>query len=542
MRRFNLNGPQEIVALLVRRKWWIVYPFLAMSSAALLLTYMLPRLYESKALVLILPRDVPNDFVKDLLAGSSGQRLNAIQQTVLSRTNLVQILNEFKDSLPEYKNLNVEEQIANLRNRIDLTFNTNGIAGEAPSTTSFTIAYSNRSPEVAQKITERVTSAFIKQDSMARETQIGGSVSFLTASLEKIALQLEASETKKKNLKAAHPNELPERLTTNLTMLATLNDQRRGYLEAMDRYQNDLLGVDRQISITDQTLVKPRIAPPQVPRNPLLDQYVTAQNELNALTALGRTKNHPDVILATNKLANIKSQLSQEDLALLDHKNDTPPVPQTEETVPNAAYVSLISQKATLENELKIRRDRLAQTEADIDKYKRYIQLAPQSEQEIAEVMLENANLTKQYQELKDKLYQAQLTEDLETRQQGSQFKVQDPANYPLTPTKPAKSAIAAAGVLFSLLIAFALAIVVDVASQKMWTVSDVESLLGTTVLVEIPEIVTSAELSAGRRNKTVHLASFAVFSAVYLAGLYFAYVHQNFVITHLDPLFRRLY
>jgi len=103
MRRINLNGLQDVMALLVRRKWWIVYPFLALSSAVLLLTYMLPRLYESRALVLIQSRDVPNDFVKDLLAASASQRLSTIQQTVLSRTNLLEILTEFRDSLPEYR-------------------------------------------------------------------------------------------------------------------------------------------------------------------------------------------------------------------------------------------------------------------------------------------------------------------------------------------------------------------------------------------------------------------------------------------------------
>jgi uncharacterized protein involved in exopolysaccharide biosynthesis len=153
MRRINLNGLQDVMALLVRRKWWIVYPFLALSSAVLLLTYMLPRLYESRALVLIQSRDVPNDFVKDLLAASASQRLSTIQQTVLSRTNLLEILTEFRDSLPEYKNLNIDEQIANLRDRIGLAFNTTGGAGEGPTTISFTIAYSDRNPQVAQKIT-----------------------------------------------------------------------------------------------------------------------------------------------------------------------------------------------------------------------------------------------------------------------------------------------------------------------------------------------------------------------------------------------------
>jgi protein tyrosine kinase modulator len=548
MRRFNLNGPQEILALLVRRKLWILYPFLALSSAVLLLTYMLPKMYESKALILILPQNVPNDFVKDLLAGSTAQRLNAIEQTVLSRTTLLEILTEFRDRLPEYKNLSIEDQILNLRNRIDLVFNTIGGGGEAPTTTSFTIAYSNRSPEVAQKITDKVTSVFIKQDSQSRETNISGTVRFFKDQLEMVSSQLDASETKKKNLQAAHPNELPALLARNLAMLTTLTDQRRGYFEAIDRYQNELLGMDRQLAITEQTLVKPRPVvdvPPPAPKNPLLDEYVKAQSDLNALFARGMTANHPDVTVAQSTVARVKAKLTPDELASLDHKNDNlkpPAQPIAEEIRPNPAYVNLLTQKGTIENELKIRRDNLTKTNDEIERYEKYIQNAPQSEQAMVEVLRENTELTKQYQEVKDKLYQAQLSEDLETRQQGSQFKIQDPANLPLTPTKPAKPAIAAAGILFSLLFSIALAIIVDVANQKMWTMTDVEAILGATVLVEIPEIVTSADLSAGRQRKRIHLASFAVASVAYAACLYLVYVHQGFVMTHLDPLFRRLY
>src|SRR5207248_7561107 len=107
MKGLHLGGPQDYLALLVRRKWWVLMPFLALSSAAVLLTYLLPKMYVSETLILIRPRDVPAEFVKDLIAGSTEQRLSAIQQTVLSRTNLVQILREFEDKLPEYKDLNM---------------------------------------------------------------------------------------------------------------------------------------------------------------------------------------------------------------------------------------------------------------------------------------------------------------------------------------------------------------------------------------------------------------------------------------------------
>ena len=104
MKGLHFSSPQDYLALLVRRKWWVIFPFLALSGAAILLTYVLPKMYVSQALILIRPRDVPAEFVKDLIVGTAEQRLTAIQQTVLSRTNLVHILQEFENQLPEYAN------------------------------------------------------------------------------------------------------------------------------------------------------------------------------------------------------------------------------------------------------------------------------------------------------------------------------------------------------------------------------------------------------------------------------------------------------
>src|SRR5438046_2118356 len=97
--RIGLTSAQDFLALLVRRKWWIVAPFLALSSASAVLISFLPGVFVSEALILVQPRDVPEKFVMDLIAGSAQERLNTIEQTLRSRTNLLQILREFEDRL-----------------------------------------------------------------------------------------------------------------------------------------------------------------------------------------------------------------------------------------------------------------------------------------------------------------------------------------------------------------------------------------------------------------------------------------------------------
>src|SRR5215468_12363605 len=110
MKRLSFTSTQDLLALLIRRRWWFVWPFVALSAVVTLFTYILPKMYVSDTLILIRPRDVPNDFVKDLIAGTTQERLSAIEQRVLSRTNLVPILQEFGDDLTEYRRLNMDEK------------------------------------------------------------------------------------------------------------------------------------------------------------------------------------------------------------------------------------------------------------------------------------------------------------------------------------------------------------------------------------------------------------------------------------------------
>jgi len=120
--RIGLSSAQDVLALLVRRKWWIVAPFLALSSAAALLTYFLPAIFVSEALILFQPRDVPEKFVMDLIEGSTEERLSTIEQTLRSRTNLIQILREFEDRLPEFRRLDMDAKVERLNNQIQIKF------------------------------------------------------------------------------------------------------------------------------------------------------------------------------------------------------------------------------------------------------------------------------------------------------------------------------------------------------------------------------------------------------------------------------------
>jgi len=494
-------------------------------------------MYVSDTLILIRPRDVPEEFVKNLLAGSTEQRLTAIEQTVLSRTNLIQILNEFADRLPEYRGLNMDEKVLKLRKQIQVTFEVEKKMGVQLPVTYFHISYQNGSPDLAQMICAKLTSLFIEQDNRAREVQVFGTTEFLSGELDKVAVQLQDSEAKLKSVKENRRYELPDQLETNLRTLDRLGLQKRTNAEALDRYATIRLNLERQISETPEVIdEQPQHSTTSQAPSGLVLEYRKKFVEYQELA--GRyTEKHPDVQAARAQLEQLKKQIPPGELAEEDGKAKNGTVVST----PNPIHQNLVAQLQEVKTELDIREKERKWLESEVTLYEKRVASAPQSEQEIASIVRQNADLTKQHEDLKNKLAQAKLSESLESRQKGSQFVIVDPANYPLLPTKPVKWAIVLAGIAVSFPFGVAFAVGIDLLSGKIWTPMDLESMLSVPVLAEIPEIITSEdETNLKKRRATRRSVALACMLA-YSLGLYLIYTKQAFILRQLDPIIQRL-
>jgi hypothetical protein len=100
--KIGIKSAEDFLSLLVRRKWWVIVPAVALSCIVCDIgsaTSEDPMFSES--LVLVRPRDVSRRVCNGSYGGTAQQRLRSIQQTVMSRNNTVAILTEFKGKLPE---------------------------------------------------------------------------------------------------------------------------------------------------------------------------------------------------------------------------------------------------------------------------------------------------------------------------------------------------------------------------------------------------------------------------------------------------------
>jgi uncharacterized protein involved in exopolysaccharide biosynthesis len=299
------------------------------------------------------------------------------------------------------------------------------------------------------------------------------------------------------------------------------------------------LTLEHQLTETPPTIpVQPSagLGKTKVANTKLIEDYRKKEADYEELAAK-YTPKHPEVQAAKAELDRLQAKIPAESLAQLKEEEADPKA----NTIPNPLYQNLTAQLEGVKTEFQIREDEKKYIESEITKYSQRVNASPQSEQEISDITRQNTDLNKRYTDLKDHLAQAKLSESLESRQKGSQFQIIDPANYPLLPSKPEKAKIAMIGALLSLGIGIAVALIVDIMSQRIWLQSEVESIFGVVVLGEIPAIVTKDDLAISRRKKKIFAISSAAAVAAYSVALYFVYIKKAYVLVKLDPLIQRL-
>ncbi len=542
MKKLIIKEPLDVVVLLNRRKWWILGAFLPLAAAAALVAIMLPSVYSSETLILVQPRDIPDDVVKDFITQDTPQRLTAIQEAALSRTHLLRILDEFPGEFSELRKLDEAKQIQTLRKRITIEFTatSRGRDGIVPY---FKISYQDRDPRLAQKVTDKLGAFFIERDSKTREDQVFGTADFLGKELKKVSDQLATEEQQLAELKERYQYELPDQLDANLRTLERLQNELTANSESRDRNLQMKLDLERRMSETSPVISREQLRQQSsggaAPASPLVQRY--HQTEMALAEARSRyTDKHPDVVRLQAELERLREQIPPEDLAQVS--TDTPgETVTTQVNEPNPVYQQLTSQLGQVTTELRILDQQRSQIQSSIARYSQRVENTPKREQAIAGHQREYETLQEKYKDLESKLTQARLASSLESNQKGEQFQVVDPASYPLQPTKPNRLFVLAGGLAAALALSIGLAIGIDFLDQRIWSAQEVTELLSLPVIGEIPEILSEGDLRAHRRRAILQGAAYLALTFMTGAAIYAVYTTPGIRSLGQDTIARLL-
>jgi polysaccharide chain length determinant protein (PEP-CTERM system associated) len=493
---------EDFVRILWRRKWLIVLPFIVVSAATVLVVRRLPDVYRAETTILVIPQRVPDSYVRATVTDRIGDRLQSLNQQILSRSMLEKIIVELNLFQNERATSSMEDLVARMRNTVKVD---PVVRGDA-----FKVSYTSPDPVTAQVVTERIATLFIQMNVEDRGTLAQTTSVFLKERLVEQEQRLIEQEKKLEAYRLAHAGELPSQAPSNVQGLQSARVQLQTTVDSINRERERLGAKERELS--DLLAPEPVGAFPSAasvsspsggastPAASPVEELAQAQSQLLAMEER-LTAEHPDVRRLRRRVAQLEAQVQ----VLKSQRPSTPataavPLPaqtpnelQRERRIRDSrAEIAAINQRIGA-----FHRDQ-QRIQQEITVYQARLEAVPVRESEQVELMRDYETVQTLYRDLLSKHEAAKIAEAMEKGRVGEQFRVLDPALIPDRPYSPDRLKLNAIGVALGLLIGLGIVAALEFMDSTLKSEEDIRTVLALPVIATIP--VFSPKLPPGQR------------------------------------------
>ena len=91
----DVKTVQDLAGILRRRKWTILLPALGVFALSVIVAFAIPKTYKSTTTILIEEQGIPREYVTANITSFADQRLQTINQRIMSTTKLLDLITRF---------------------------------------------------------------------------------------------------------------------------------------------------------------------------------------------------------------------------------------------------------------------------------------------------------------------------------------------------------------------------------------------------------------------------------------------------------------
>jgi uncharacterized protein involved in exopolysaccharide biosynthesis len=441
-------------AILWQRRYFILTSFLVMLALGVAAAFALPRTYRSNATLLVQSQDLPTSVVESPTAGAIEQRIARIRQQVLSRGDLIQLI-EQNDLYPsERRTQPLSKIIERMRHATSVGALSSDIgqqSGTQNNTIAIAMSFDYPDPGKAQAVLQSFVSKFLSMASQDVEDQASLTVRFLGDQANKLQSQISDIEGQLTALKARNgaalaSNGMPAMIDTGSVsaQIAGLQNENR-QLIAQSRHPAS--------------------------RN---DALASAEAALAAAQAQ-YSDSHPDVVAARERVVQLRRIMG----------SASPDTTIQEQIAGNNAAIAQLMQQ---------RDATMARANAAVAGSAR----APAIMEQAMQLESRATTLRNQYQAVSENLLKAQNSSRMASEQRAERLSLVEPASLPDRPFSPNRPLLIAAAAAAGLLLGLALALAVELVNRPVRSPKQLEQL-DLPVIGLVPLLKSKPQPRAGR-------------------------------------------
>ena len=540
----EVKGLADYLAIVRRRKYWILFPALLLIAATVITVLKLPATYKSEGLILIESQEIPNDLIKSTVTSYADQRIEVIKQRIMTTEKVMAIVNKYK-LYPESRNKAPASQLVgifrqNLNVRMVNANVTDPRSGRTKrASIAFTVSFMDQNPKIAQQVASELVTQFLDENVRTRTERATETTDFLIEEGNKFQRKVQLLEKKIAEFKDEYSDSLPELLEYNLSMVERLQQELADNQNQVMVIQDQILTMNMELTNLPAYLDERRQLTPGIKAttseqqleqalanyNTLVAKYSSShpdvtllkrqidslrlelgieESDVESLTTelsqLDRklskllkrySTNHPDVKKLTAQKESLQNKLSSAQAAATQNKVDIPTEVVNDDRPINPIYLQIKSKVDSLERETIRHRNRKSDVKTKLADFENRVFQTHQVKRAYDDLTRDHANNLTKYKELRAKQLEAELGQNLESENKGESFTLIEPPQVPSKAEKPNRPKLMLVGIAASIGVGLGLALLIEMIEGKVRGYNELSRVMGQAPLVVVPFIST---------------------------------------------------
>ncbi len=527
----------DYIDVLRRHKGWILAPVFAGIVIGAVVALVLPNTYVSQASLRIAPAQISATILPFDLSQQMSDRISAMQQDILSRTSLSEIIQ--RPALDLYKKERerkpLDDVIENMRTK-DVHIQVVKLAGQGEHQASaFTISFAYPDRYKAQATVAALVTRFMESNLSGQ--RVAGTVTqdFVNDQVARAKAELDRLNNDLTRFRKENLGRLPEQLQMNVQAMTSLQAQRVSLDEALNRDSQDKIMLETKLdtlrsqrdtygSLAQQNVDDPVQAGKSERVRELNKAVADAELQLAAKKQI-YTDSHPDVLSMEATLESLKKQRDQ---AIQDDDKQAAAGSTTKSSASRraTAYVSAQlndmqlmaeqtkSQLKALELGHATKLKELERVNQQISQFQNRLESGPANEQRYVQLTSDQQQANQKYQDLVKRQSLSEENQSAQSRKAGENLEVLDSASLPESPTAPNRWMIMGTGFGIGALFGLGLAGFREIKDTSLKNLKDVRAYTQLPILSSIP--LLENDLLVQRRRRVAYLS----WSAALLLGV----------------------
>jgi uncharacterized protein involved in exopolysaccharide biosynthesis len=526
---------RDYLVVLKRRKVHLILPMVIVFVIAVGIAFGLPAVYRSTATILIEQQDIPQDLVRSTVTSYAAERIQTISQRVMTRDNLRAIVDKY-DLFSEAKQSDdIDEIIAHMRENIEIQMVSADVVDpnsgrEGKATIAFDLSFQSSKPEAAKMVVDDLVSLYLQENIRIRSQMAAETSAFLSEEANRLSAHITELEAKLAEYKEKNVGQLPQLMQMNMSLMDRTEheledterdmsnmEERKVYLESQLAQLEPNTGDSPEGRLRTLQMAYLKASATYAPDHP---DILSLRREIDALKAqVGNaddtrsyeqqilkvqadlaaarekySEDHPDVVMLKKSLATLNEELNRS-------RNNGNAVVTNSFQPDNPAYVATKTQLESLKISLDSARQKRDKLKAKLADYENRIVQTPKVEQQGVALDREYDNSVQKYHEIKQKLLEAQVAEQLENENKGERFSLIEPPFVPSSPYKPNRLGILLLGTVLSLVTGLGFAATAEYLDQTVRGSRGVSLLIGSPPIAAVPFIKVEEALPQSRNR-----------------------------------------